>query len=379
MKTTCARLLSVLAANSLALSTVFGCAGMSDSIQSKTLRDAATSVDDRAKIEKLVSDLPPRPQLAALQMIAKYGLPEEAAADHLVWHNTGLYKRITITRKEHYHDFPMPHMDYLEHTINYLVPIDRAAALSAYDGSLTFDRTRGEMSARCDMEARNILALNLAHDIVTGKKDTEEARKAFGQAVVEDFQGKHPSDAMALRIDVPDRSPVYADHPVIPGSPKRAATIGGDAKDNGDAEILAFLAAIDMNEVIAADQATKEKIDAQVIQYAKKIHQEHGAHLNKTLTLGQRLDVTPVNTPAVDQLRVKGARELAGIVPFDGDRFRNAYLAAMVKSHTEVLLMIDTRLEDAEADEVKRHLIVTRQDMARHLEEAKSIQNGMVR
>lgn len=30
------------------------------------------------------------------------------------------------------------------------------------------------------------------------------------------------------------------------------------------------------------------------------------------------LDVRPINTPALDKLRVKGARELAGIVPLDG-------------------------------------------------------------
>jgi predicted outer membrane protein len=378
MKTIHARILSALAASTLALSTVVGCAGMSDRIQSKTLQDATVSSDDRAKIEKLVNNLPPRPRLAALQMIAKYGLPEEATTDHLVWHHAGPYKQVNVTRAEHPHDFPLPHMDYLEHTITYHVPAEKAAALSAYDGSLTFDRTRGEMSARCDVEAHNILTLNLAHDIVTGKKTTEEARKAFGRTVMEDFQGKHPADVMTLRID-PPKEAAYSDQPVIPGSPKRAATIGSDAKKTDDAEILAFLAAADMNEVIAADQATKEKIDARIMQYARKLHQEHGANLDKTLALGQRLDVTPINTPAVDKLRVKGARELAGIVPLDGDRFGEAYLAAMVKGHTEVLLMIDTKLKDAEDEGLKKHLTLTRQDVARHLEEAKNMQNGMER
>jgi hypothetical protein len=38
-----------------------------------------------------------------------------------------------------------------------------------FDGSVTFDRTQGTIGARCDLEANNFLALNLANDIVTNK------------------------------------------------------------------------------------------------------------------------------------------------------------------------------------------------------------------
>jgi len=41
-------------------------------------------------------------------------------------------------------------------------------------------------------------------------------------------------------------------------------------------------------------------------------------------------------------LRVKGAGELETLVPLDGDQFAKAYLAAMIKGHTEVLAMIET-------------------------------------
>ena len=353
-----------------------GC-GISDRIQIKTLQDATVSSDDRSKIDGLVSDFPPRPRLAARQMMAQYGLPEEATTDRLVWHNHGPYKRITVTRAEHHHDFPLPHTDYVEHTINYRVPADKAAALSAYDGSLTFDRTRGEMSARCDVEGHNILALNLAHDIVRGKMNQEEARRAFARTVEEDFQGKHPGDVMALRIDVPDKSPAFADQPVIPGSPKRESAIGSDTKKTDDAEILAFLSTVNINEILAADQATKQKIDEPVMQYAPKLHQEHGNNFQQTLMLGQRIGVTPILTLAIDKWRVNGARELADIVPLNGDRFSKAYLRTMIKSHTEVLMMIDTKLKNAEAEEVKKHLTATRQDVERHIDEAKRIQNSI--
>jgi hypothetical protein len=54
-------------------------------------------------------------------MLAKYGVPQEATAEQLVWHRMGQYKRITVTKIEDPHDFPLPHTDYIEHTIDYRV------------------------------------------------------------------------------------------------------------------------------------------------------------------------------------------------------------------------------------------------------------------
>ena len=41
------------------------------------------------------------------------------------------------------------------------------------------ERTKGEISARCDMEEINILALNLAHDIVRGQRTVDDARQFY--------------------------------------------------------------------------------------------------------------------------------------------------------------------------------------------------------
>ena len=46
------------------------------------------------------------------------------------------------------------------------------------------ERTKGELSARCDKEGANFLALNLAHDIVTGKQTVEGARKMYGEQIM---------------------------------------------------------------------------------------------------------------------------------------------------------------------------------------------------
>ena len=94
---------------------------------------------------------PERPTLAVKEMTAKYGAPLEVSSEAMIWHNAGPYKRIMVTKKEIPHDFPAPHMDFLEHTISYNVPIDKIDDLVAYDASMTINKTQGEMSARCDL------------------------------------------------------------------------------------------------------------------------------------------------------------------------------------------------------------------------------------
>jgi len=343
------------------------------------MNKAAGTTVDQAAFDQLVNDYPPRPKVAALQMMGKYGLPQEASTETFVWHNPGEYKRIMVTRKEINHDFPKPHMDYLEHTVSYNVPADKADDLLAYDGSVTINRTAGEMSARCDLEGHNILTLNLANDIVTGKKNVEEARKSFGENVVNDVLGKHPEYVEKLQFEPAGDSAMFPDVPVIPGSPLREGQ--GEAEgDKGDAEVLGFVGAINDNEILAAAAASQKKASPEVLDYAKMMHEEHGENLEQTLKLGEQIGVTPMDTKAVDDLRVKGARELSTLLPLEGDEFGTAYIDAMIKSHKEVLNKIDTQFSaKANNEQIKKHLTDTRGHVATHLEEAMKIQAAMSR
>lgn len=374
------RKLSEIVASTLAV-TCFALAASAAEMDpaAKTHPAAPQSSVDRATVDKLVASYPPRPQLAAQEMMAKYGPPQEASSETLVWHSAGPFKRIMITRVELHHDFPKPHMDFLEHTVDYRVPAEKASALLAYDGSATINRTAGEISARCDLEGHNILTLNLAHDIIAGKKDVKQARMAFGQNVVDDTMGKHPSYVEKLQFNPAKTAGMFPDTPVIPGSPKRVA-MSDSGKAGGDGEILGFVGAVDENEVLAAAEAQKKKISGPVLDYAKMLHKEHGRNVADTLKLGQKIGVTPLETPAVDKLRVKGASELAALIPLDGDQFASAYIAAMVKGHAEALDMIDNQLlKNARNDAVKKHLTETRRHVDRHLQEAKKIQSAMKR
>jgi hypothetical protein len=99
--------------------------------------------------------------------------------------------------------FPAPDEDILEQAIGYRVPLDKFSELAIYDGSVIPERTNGEISARCEGEELNFLALNLANDICTGKIDAEKARLQYGEIKTAFARGeKHPY-TQGLQFDVP--------------------------------------------------------------------------------------------------------------------------------------------------------------------------------
>jgi hypothetical protein len=61
--------------------------------------------------------------------------------------------------------------------------------LARFDGSVIVERTKGEMSARCDMEEMNFLALNLAHEIATGERTVDDARTFYAETATAFMMG----------------------------------------------------------------------------------------------------------------------------------------------------------------------------------------------
>lgn len=132
-----------------------------------------------------ISDWSDASQLAAKMMTEKYGNPNESTDHMLVWYKNGPWKRTIIYSEETKHIFPVDHVDVMEQVVDYQVPADKFSDLAAYDGSVTVRRTDGELSAKCDKEGANFLALNLANDVITGKKSVTEARAFYATAIKE--------------------------------------------------------------------------------------------------------------------------------------------------------------------------------------------------
>jgi hypothetical protein len=166
----------------------------------------------------MISDWNAMSKQAAHLTIEQYGYPNEATQSRLIWYNNGPWKRTIVYRDEIPHDFPQPHTDVIENFINYRVPPEMFSELARFDGSVIVERTRGEVSSRCDMEAANILALNLMNDIVTGKTTAEEARKTYCEVTSAFMMNRPAPYAERLQFPLPTDSTLDSDQVMIGGA-----------------------------------------------------------------------------------------------------------------------------------------------------------------
>jgi len=154
----------------------------------------ATGAVVSGRTAKQVSAAWPEKQRGTVnEMIAKYGEPAVVGERMIAWHNNGPFVTTVVYRDEVQHNFPMAHVDYLTQTVRHGVPASKLAELSEYDGSVWYHRTRGELSAQCDVEAMNLLALNLAHDVITGKRTVADARAFYAKTAMAFKQGDKSS------------------------------------------------------------------------------------------------------------------------------------------------------------------------------------------
>lgn len=148
---------------------------------SKVMEESIT----QKSVEKHIADWPADSKTAAGYMIGKYGLPSDVTSDTLVWHHIGPFAKSVVYRDTVKHLFPMPHNDVVEHFVYYASPdADKVAQIWEFSGSIKLDRTMGMMSSRSMSEESNILALNLADQIIKGEKNVDEARMEYGQELL---------------------------------------------------------------------------------------------------------------------------------------------------------------------------------------------------
>ncbi len=150
--------------------------------------------------EQAIENWKQKPKATAQELISKYGQPQEVTSQRLVWHNNGPWLETELVNEEIEHNFPMPHKDMLKQTVSLKVPADKLNELGQFDGSVIVDRTSGEIAARCDKEPMNLLALNLANDIITGKKSVDEARDFYAKTAMAFMKGQKDAYTQELQF-----------------------------------------------------------------------------------------------------------------------------------------------------------------------------------
>lgn len=90
--------------------------------------------------------------------------------------------------------------------------------LALFNGSISVNRTAGELTVRCGNEALNFLALNLANDIVVQRRTVEQARREFARLVAAYAAGETHRYLDSLAFRIPAAETADPDRP-LGGSP----------------------------------------------------------------------------------------------------------------------------------------------------------------
>ena len=147
-------------------------------------------VDSSKDVSVMIKSWPVNTRVTAQHLIDKYGPPDAANDARLVWNDHDPWSQIRLFREGVSDNFPTTHKDIVENTIPYDVPQDKAGELTKFDPAIDVDRLSGNMSARSDSEGANILALNLADEIVRGKRDVDSARDFMRATLRKSAAGK---------------------------------------------------------------------------------------------------------------------------------------------------------------------------------------------
>ncbi len=157
------------------------------------MESGSTVMTTRGSANAMVASWPTKQRETIALMTAKYGEPTVMGDRNVEWYGNGPFVKTAIARDDVPHNFPMAHTDYLTQTVKHRVPADKLDDLNEYDGSVYYHRTRGELSAQCDVEEMNYLALNLAHDVITGKRAAGDARAFYAKTAMAFKQGDKSS------------------------------------------------------------------------------------------------------------------------------------------------------------------------------------------
>lgn len=170
--------------------------------RAEQLEKISTAGEEQSALRGLnVDGWPSASRRAAADMVERFGQPDTVTDKKLIWEDVGSFKKIMVSRDATHHRFPAPHSDVLTYVVDYRVPASRFDDLAYFDGSLLADRTRGELSARCDSHEMNVAALNLADEVIRGARTVSQARSMLTAVQKRLTDDDPPPIARRLQLD----------------------------------------------------------------------------------------------------------------------------------------------------------------------------------
>lgn len=168
-----------------------------------------------ADAQATIGEWPDPPRKVGEKLLDHYGAPNEATATKLFWYRVGPWARMELTADQVVHNFPALHTDFLAQYVDYPVRAEHVSDLVNFDGSLIVDRTAGQIGSRCDHEAYNAIAINLAVEIMEGRRSVEDARRLVGETANAFLLGRDAPYAEGLLFTSPAEETADPDESII--------------------------------------------------------------------------------------------------------------------------------------------------------------------
>lgn len=135
----------------------------------------------------LISRWPVKSRALAGVMLEKYGTPDEMVSSQLSWRGRRPWTRVVVFRDPAAGDGS----DHLLEAVAYgEVHLDRWRELAALGRGAAYDPVTHELLARTDSEATNYLSLNLADEVIRGRRSAADARDFYDAASNLSLYGK---------------------------------------------------------------------------------------------------------------------------------------------------------------------------------------------
>lgn len=141
---------------------------------------------DAYRAQTVIAQWPERSRALAESLLQEYGIPEESTPSKLTWKARAPWSRISVERDA----LDDAHPSGVLQAVAYDVPLRRWRALGWFDRGVDYDPIKHELIARTDGEPTNYLALNLADEIVRGRRTAEDARAFYDETVALAASGK---------------------------------------------------------------------------------------------------------------------------------------------------------------------------------------------
>lgn len=125
--------------------------------------------------ESIILQWPTFSYRLARSMISKYGQPAESSDVRLVWIDNGPWKKTVIYRVPPGGRVLGPDAGRLEQSVGYRVLPEQRSELERFDKTIGVDEQAGLLTVLSNAESDNFLAMNLADEVVRGKRSAKEA------------------------------------------------------------------------------------------------------------------------------------------------------------------------------------------------------------